>query len=65
MQIIDGHDLSAIREALDGVHERPKIIFLNTVKGRGISFMENRMDCHYLPLSEEQFRIALKEIESA
>lgn len=64
-QIIDGHDINAIREALASAHERPKIIFLNTVKGRGVSFMENRMDCHYLPLSEEQFRTALKEIELA
>ncbi|MES2626564.1 MAG: transketolase [Pseudomonadota bacterium] len=65
LQIIDGHDLDAIRGALESEHERPKIIFLNTIKGRGIGCMENRMDCHYLPLSEEQFRIAIREIESA
>lgn len=65
VQIVDGHDADAIREALDVTQQRPKIIILNTIKGRGISFMENRMDSHYLPLSEEKFRIALKELESA
>ena len=64
IHVIDGHDINAIREALSKVHERPKIVVLNTIKGRGVSFMENRMDSHYLPLSEENFRIAIKELES-
>ena len=64
IQVIDGHDLHAIREALLKEHKRPRVIILKTVKGRGVSFMENRMDSHYLPLSEEQFRIALKELDS-
>jgi transketolase len=65
IQVINGHDINAIREALSIVHERPKIVVLNTIKGRGVSFMENRMDSHYLPLSEENFRIAIKELESS
>lgn len=64
IHVIDGHDINAIREALSKVQERPKIVVLNTIKGRGVSFMENRMDSHYLPLSEENFRIAIKELES-
>ena len=64
IQVIDGHDLHAIREALLKEHKRPRVIILKTVKGRGVSFMETRMDSHYLPLSEEQFRIALKELDS-
>ena len=64
-QIVDGHNLNAMREALDKkVENVPKIIFLRTVKGSGVSFMENRMDSHYLPLTEFQYIKALKEIDS-
>lgn len=65
VQVVDGHDLNAMRLALSKEHKCLKIIVLNTIKGRGVSFMENRMDSHYLPLSEEQFIIATKELCSA
>jgi len=61
--VVDGHDLNAIRDALSTESERLKIIVLKTIKGKGVSFMENRMDSHYLPLTEENFRIAIKELE--
>ena len=64
IEVIDGHDITAARIALEKIQQRPKIIILNTIKGRGVSFMENRMDSHYLPLSEEQFHIALKDLDS-
>ena len=63
MQLIDGHDPDAIRAALEGERTRLRVIVLRTVKGHGVSFMENRMEWHYLPLSEEQFNMAIKEIE--
>jgi len=62
---IDGHDPTALQSALDAPSSRPKIIILRTVKGSGVSFMENRMDWHYLPMSEEQFRQAVCEIEQS
>jgi transketolase len=34
-----------------------------TTKGRGVSFMEGRMEWHYLPLSPEQYALAVREIE--
>lgn len=64
LQVIDGHDLAAIRAALATECERLKIIVLRTVKGRGVSFLENRMDSHYLPLTGDQFQLALKELDS-
>ncbi len=64
LQVIDGHDPDAIRAALASEQQRLRIIILCTVKGRGVSFMENRMDSHYLPLTEEQFRKAIMEIDS-
>ena len=64
LQIIDGHDPDAIREALARPVDRPRFIVLRTVKGRGVGFMENRMEWHYLPLTEELFQAAVREIES-
>ena len=64
LQVIDGHDHEAIRSALETEQSRLKIIVLRTVKGKGVSFMENRMDSHYLPLTEDKFYKAIKEIDS-
>jgi transketolase len=62
---VDGHDVRAIREAVATRHDGPTIILLETIKGHGVSFLENRMDSHYLPLSKEQFELALAEIDRA
>ena len=64
LQIVDGHDPDAIRAALEGESRRLRVIILRTVKGHGVSFMENRMEWHYLPLSEAQFKMAIAEISS-
>lgn len=63
LQIIDGHDPDAIRAALECERLRLRIIVMRTIKGHGVSFMENRMEWHYLPLSETQFKMAIEEIE--
>jgi len=59
---IDGHDLDAIRSAcltrVNGVH----VVIMNTVKGKGVSFMENRMEWHYLPIDAASLDIALAEL---
>lgn len=65
LQVVDGHDTQAIRTALGTEAGRLKIIVLKTVKGRGVRFMENRMEWHYLPLSETQYLQALQEVESS
>lgn len=65
LKIIDGHDPNAIRAALEGERLRLRVIVMRTVKGHGVSFMENKMEWHYLPLSEAQFKIAIEEIEGA
>ena len=64
LHVIDGHDPEAIRLALAGERRRLRVIVMRTVKGRGVSFMEDRMEWHYLPLTEDQFRIAVREIET-
>jgi transketolase len=65
VKVVDGHDPVAIQNALEGERTRLRLIVLRTVKGHGVSFMENRMEWHYLPLTQEQFNTAIKEINGA
>lgn len=62
-RVVDGHDINAVRGALDAPATRLRVIMLKTVKGHGVSFMENKMEWHYLPLKEEQYQVALRELE--
>ncbi len=64
VDVVEGHDPAAIRAALERPAARPHLIFLRTKKGSGVSFMEERMEWHYLPLNEEQYRLALLEIDA-
>lgn len=64
---IDGHDLGAILGALDTARQsapvdQPTCIVANTVKGKGVSFMENVVKWHGTPPSPEEAEIALKEL---
>ena len=62
VSVIDGHDAGALRTALDEPSTgRPRVLVLRTLKGKGVSFMEGRMEWHYLPLSDAQFQAALAE----
>lgn len=61
---IDGHDLSAIHEALNIVVDKPKIILANTIKGKGVSFMENSVLWHYRSPNEDELSAALLEVRS-
>ena len=58
----DGHDHEAILCALESATNRPKIILLNTVKGRGTLY-ENKMESHYLPLTLENYEFSLAQIQ--
>ena len=42
----------------------PKLVIARTVKGKGIGYMENRMEWHYLPMSEPQYQQAIADIDS-
>ncbi len=58
---IDGHDLGAIERACRPPSDGPRAVIAHTRKGCGVSFMEHRMEWHYLPLTEPQYRQALEE----
>jgi transketolase len=62
----DGHDIGALLrlfrtlKAADG--DRPTVVLARTIKGRGVSFMENRREWHGHPISDEQYRLAMQEL---
>ena len=65
---VDGHDAGAIAEALDEAAEtsgRPTMIVCRTVKGKGVSFMENNPEYHGKAPNKDQLAQALQELEVA
>jgi len=65
VQEVDGHDLSQVIEALDKarvVRGRPSIVIAHTVKGKGVSFMENNPEWHGKAPTPEQAERALAEL---
>lgn len=64
----DGHDTAAITAALDEartVQGKPTCIICKTVKGKGISFMENQVGWHGRAMTEEEYVQAKQELEKA
>jgi transketolase len=61
---IDGHDLEALCDALDWADTQPQptVLIANTVKGKGISFIEGQPQFHNSAISEEQYHTALNEL---
>lgn len=59
---IDGHSMAEIVPALEYRADRPHAVVAHTNKGRGISFMEDRVDWHHKVPNAEQYRIALAEL---
>ncbi len=64
VKIINGHDESELHEALKGQGAKPKIILMKTKKGKGISFMEDKVEWHYLPLDEELYLKVIEELKA-
>lgn len=59
---IDGHDMKAIEAALKVKSSNPKIILAHTVKGKGVSFMENKLEWHYRSPNKDLLELAYKEL---
>jgi transketolase len=65
--LVDGHDegrLGAVVAGLDTGSGRPHVLVARTVFGRGVSFMEGQIRWHYLPMSDDQYAQALRELSS-
>ena len=65
---VDGHDFDALRAAFKEAKETkgmPTAIVAKTVKGKGVSFMEDKASWHGVAPNDEQFAIAMEELEKA
>ena len=61
-KVIDGHDMGAIRKSFEEVEvDKPLCVILDTVKGKGVSFMEHP-SWHCKVPTEEEYEIAMKEL---
>lgn len=60
---IDGHDYSQIVQALnENTNVNPKVVIAHTIKGKGVSFMENKVEWHYKTPNKEELELALSEL---
>ena len=65
---INGHDFDEIADAFAKAREckdKPTAIIMKTVKGKGISFMEDKAGWHGKAPNDEEFEIALKELSAS
>jgi len=63
---VDGHNLSQLKETFDAipfVAGKPSMVIAHTVKGKGVSYMENQLKWHHGVPTQEQYADALKELD--
>ena len=64
--IVDGHNIEQLINAFNSAKitkEKPTIIIAKTIKGKGISFMENKTQWHGKAPSEEEYNLAMEELK--
>lgn len=62
---VDGHDPDELERAFTSAQAGPKVVIAHTIKGKGVSFMENRLEWHYRSPDAGQLAQAVKELEGA
>jgi len=63
---IDGHNIFEILNVLEKLKEyqsKPTVVIAHTIKGKGVSFMENKAEWHGKAPNEEEFQLAMQELE--
>lgn len=68
VQEVDGHDHEVLAKALSQARQdtsRPSLLLCHTIKGKGVSYMENRLEWHYKSPDENQLERALAELDAA
>ena len=63
---IDGHDMGAVVEALDALPlatAKPSLLIAHTIKGKGVSFMEDDLLWHYRSPQGDEYAAALSELK--
>ena len=65
VQEINGHDFNQIEHAFNNaklIEDKPSVIVAHTIKGKGVSFMEDNNNWHYRIPSQEELKLALEEL---
>lgn len=63
VRVVDGHDVEMLSNVLSIPSDKPICVIADTVKGKGVSFMEGQKQWHHSTLSEDQYAHARKEVE--
>lgn len=62
--VVDGHDCVALSKALKKTSDKPTCVIADTIKGKGVSFIEGVKEWHHHTLSQEEYEQAVKEVEN-
>ena len=68
VQVINGHDFDQIEKAVTNAKKtkgRPSVIILKTIKGKGVSYMEDKASWHGAAPNEEQYKLGMAELQAA
>lgn len=60
---VNGHDFNQVEEAINRKSNKPKMIICDTIKGKGISFMEDQLIWHYYIVTDEIKQKAMEELD--
>ena len=65
VQVIDGHNFDEIIDAIEKAKKsrKPNMIIANTIKGKGVSFMENKCEWHGKAPNQEQYEAGVSELQ--
>ena len=66
VQVVDGHDIKALKNAIllaQNISAKPSMIIMDTIKGKGASFCENKLSSHNMVVTEDMWRQAVKELD--
>ena len=64
VRVVDGHNPDALAVALDKASDKPVCVIADTIKGKGVSFMEGQKEWHHHTLTEEQYKQAIEEVNN-
>ena len=61
---VDGHDCDGLAHVVSGLTaSAPHVLVARTTFGKGVSFMESQIRWHYLPMTDDEYQRALRELE--
>ena len=64
---VDGHDVAGLRETMAGLAFEvgpPHVLLARTTFGKGVSYMESRIEWHYKPMSDDEYATACAEVDA-